>query len=47
MKCAKCGQLMIDAARYDPDGTVPLYGGLKAEGRWWVCINVDCEDGIR
>lgn len=42
---------MIRAEMYDPDGEVPLYGGVKehsADGElasWFVCINQGCEDG--
>jgi len=45
MNCPKCGAAMIRAERYDPDGSIPLYGGVKNETEWWVCINEGCEDG--
>lgn len=55
--CPKCGSVMIRASLYDPDGMIPLYGGIKIgdmvtlEGysptiiEWWVCINPLCKDG--
>jgi len=50
-KCAKCGLAMVRSRLYDPDGTVPLYGGLKEYSldgtlkEWWVCNNGCCADG--
>lgn len=49
--CEKCGSIMIRAEMYDPDGEVPLYGGVKEYNEqgdlvnWFVCINHGCEDG--
>lgn len=48
--CKRCQRAMIRASRYDPDGVVPLHGGVKEyEGstleEWWVCIYPGCEDG--
>jgi hypothetical protein len=45
--CEQCGRAMVDAAMYDPDGVIPLYGGKRTEGRWWVCINTGCPEGQR
>ena len=50
-KCAKCGLVMVKSSLYDPDGTIPLVGGLKecneddALREWWVCNNSCCVDG--
>lgn len=50
-KCPKCSAAMVRASSYDPDGSIPLYGGKKEFWgkdllkEWWVCINPDCEDG--
>lgn len=44
-KCPKCDSIMIRASFYDPDGLIPLYGGKKENGEWWICINPSCEDG--
>ena len=47
VKCPKCGAAMLRAELYDPEGTAPLYGGIRSEKSWWVCINPECEDGKR
>jgi len=44
-KCSKCNSIMIRASSYDPEGLIPLYGGKKENGEWWVCINPSCGDG--
>lgn len=52
-KCPKCGATMVRASSYDPDGLIPLYGGIKEFWgkdllkEWWVCISQECEDGKR
>lgn len=44
--CQKCEAVMVRADMYDPDGEVPLYGGVKTGmGVWWVCISPGCEEG--
>lgn len=49
--CPKCGAPMLSSGIYDPDGTIPLYGGKKEYSEdgslkeWWVCLNPACEDG--
>jgi len=52
MKCKKCYHVMIRASLYDPDGIVPLHGGIKeyegeAMSEWWVCINPGCSEGVK
>jgi len=43
MKCEKCNNLLIRASMYDPDGEVPLEGGIKEYHdngglkEWWIC----------
>lgn len=50
-KCPKCSAAMVRASSYDPDGSIPLYGGKKEFWgkdllkEWWVCISPACEDG--
>ena len=47
--CPKCSSLMVIAAFYDPDGMIPLHGGILdySGSPIWVCINPQCEDGRR
>lgn len=47
VSCLKCGAAMLRAEMYDPEGTAPLYGGIRQGKSWWVCINPGCEDGRR
>ena len=47
MECKKCGYAMIRASMYDPDGTVPLCGGVREDSEWWVCTNPTCNDGSK
>ena len=35
--CSKCGDVMIKAAFYDPEGTIPLIVEIDGE-EWWACI---------
>jgi len=36
-ECSKCGAAMLRADLYDPEGTIPLYGGIRdKKGLWWV-----------
>ena len=35
--CPKCGSSMVDAALYDPEGTVPLVIETDSSGRMWAC----------
>ena len=51
-ECTQCGHAMIRASMYDPDGAVPLYGGVKeykdgALSEWWVCNNSTCSEGAK
>ena len=43
--CPICGKALLRASMYDPDGEIPLYGGIREDNEWWVCINHGCEDG--
>lgn len=43
--CPLCGHAMIRASYYDPDGLIPLNGGLHDDVDWWVCIDRGCRDG--
>lgn len=50
IKLCNCGHAMIRAEFYDPEGTIPLFGGLKEyeDGKlvsWFVCINPACGEG--
>lgn len=47
LRCPKCGMGMIDAATYEPEGTRPLYGGIRGKDCWWVCVYGDCDDSRR
>jgi len=32
VNCPKCGAAMLRAEMYDPEGTAPLYGGIRKVG---------------
>ena len=36
--CSKCKSVMVDAAMYDPEGTIPLATEIDADGRMWACL---------
>lgn len=42
--CKTCGQVMVDAGHYDPEGTVPLVLEIEESGRVWACLN--CSEKI-
>ena len=33
-----CGEAMVRADLYDPEGTIQLYGGKVVDGKWWICL---------
>ena len=47
VRCTKCGAAMVRVDLYEPEGTIPLHGGIQDNTYWWVCINGECEDGKR
>lgn len=51
-RCPKRGNTaLIPAQYYEPEGTIPLYGGVQefdGDGKltkWLICTNPNCEDG--
>ena len=45
--CLRCGSSMVDAALYDPEGTVPLVTEIDSSGRMWVCIVPLCRKEVK
>lgn len=45
--CPDCNAAMVRADLYEPEGTVPLHGGIRDEKHWWICIRPECLVGKR
>lgn len=45
--CQKCGGAMIRGTGYDPERITPLVVGEREENEIWICVNRECEDGIK
>jgi hypothetical protein len=43
VKCKSCGNIMVRAENYDPEGVKSLNTVKDGKGDEWVCIQEDCK----
>ena len=44
--CSRCGEVMVDAACYDPEGTIPLMIEVDEDDRYWACMRCSLREEV-